>query len=158
MKHIFLILAFASSLAFGQFEQGTKLMDGTFSYRSIDGGENLDGDKLDNTTSTSLSLTYGQFFMDNLLVSGTFDYKAMNKHGSDGTNSTNILIGADYFFSAWYAGLGMNIPDEGDSELLIGVGMLSPFRESSNVYLHPSLNYWMDSEILELGVGLTLLF
>ena len=156
MKYMLFVLTIVSSLAFGQFEKGTTLMDGDIRILSVDGGEDYDGNELDNITATSLSLTYGQFLIDNLLVSGSLSYLSIS--GSDA--STDIGIGVDYFFSgSWYAGLGMLIPDgDVDSELILGAGMLVPFKESSNVHLHPSLIYFMDSEVLSLGVGLTLLF
>ena len=150
MKYMLFVLTIVSSLAFGQFEKGTTLMDGAMNMTSVtpEGGDSI--------TATSLSLTYGQFLIDNLLVSGSLSYLSIS--GSDA--STDIGIGVDYFFSgSWYAGLSMFIPDgDVDSELVIGAGMLVPFKESSNVHLHPSLTYFMDSEIVSLGVGLTLLF
>lgn len=156
MGYMFFMLTIVSSLAFGQIEKGTKLMDGSLSIASVT-PVGYDGEKLDTITATSLSLTYGQFVMDQLLISGSLAYLNVGCDGCDG--KTDISLGLDYFFNdSWYVGFGVMAPDEGDSEMGLGVGMLSPFRESSNVHLHPYFQYWLDSELITAGVGLTLLF
>tara|TARA_X000000368_G_scaffold352263_1_gene293047 strand:- start:231 stop:674 length:444 start_codon:yes stop_codon:yes gene_type:complete len=142
--NIFIICAIASSVAFGQFSKGTKAIDGEFAILKPSEGDAL----------TMLSLQYGQFFTDDILVGLQLSYA-----GSDGESATDFGLFGDYFFNdSMYVGAGMLFPEVGDSEAFVGFGMLSPFRESKNVYLNPGLQYYTDSEIIAAGVSLVLLF
>ena len=101
-------------------------------------------------TAITMDLTYGKFVKENLLIKANLDYR---------DESTNIMIGADYFVrDNIYVGGGYDIPEEGDGSLTLGAGMLNSFKESSNVYLNPNVSYGLDSEQLKFGVGLILLF
>ena len=142
--NIFIICAIASSVAFGQFSKGTTAIDGEFAILKPSEGDAL----------TMLSLQYGQFFTDNILVGGQISYA-----GQGDDSFTDFGFFGDYFFNdSMYVGVGVMIPDEGDSETILNFGMLSPFRESTNVYLNPGIKYYMDSEVIAAGVSLVLLF
>ena len=140
-KYVFVLFALMS-LSFAQLSKGSKTVDGTLAILAADG---------DNVTMIDLSL--GQFLSDNFLVEGLVAY--MNADES----STSFGLSGSYFMNErTYASLGMLIPEEGDEELVVSLGMLSPFMMSENVYLNPSIGYLTDSEIFTLTIGLRLFF
>ncbi len=142
-KLLFTIVAL-TSLSFGQLGQGTKTIDGELAIHAHEG---------DNITVINLAL--GQFLADSWLVEGGISYMDVDNNDS----STNFELSASYFMNERvYAGLGMMLPEEGDEELFVNLGMLSPFMMSENVYLNPSIEYHTESEIFTLGLGLKFFF
>ncbi|MFL2511164.1 MAG: hypothetical protein ACJ0RN_02585 [Candidatus Neomarinimicrobiota bacterium] len=140
-KYIFALLALIS-LSFGQVSKGTKTIDGGLAILAADG---------DNVTMIDLSI--GQFLTDNFLIEGAVEYLNADE------SATSFALAGSYFMNErTYASLGMIIPEEGDEELTVSLGMLSPFMMSENVYLNPSLGYLTDSEIFTLTIGLRLFF
>jgi len=141
-KYIFALLALIS-LSFGQVSKGTKTIDGGLAILAADG---------DNVTMIDLSI--GQFLTDNFLIEGAVEYL----NNADKSATSFALAGSYFMNERTYASLGMIIPEEGDEELTVSLGMLSPFMMSENVYLNPSLGYLTDSEIFTLTIGLRLFF
>lgn len=138
------VLMVSLSFSFGQFSKGTRVIDGELAILKPSGGDAL----------TMLTLQYGQFMTDDILVGLQLSYAGM-----DGESATDFGLFGNYFFNdSMYVGAGMMFPEIGDSEAIVQLGILSPFMESSNVYLNPSLQYYTDSEIIAAGVSLSLLF
>ena len=84
-----------TSIAFAQFEVGTTLMGGELGLISTadqgDCSEDgiADGEcEVKGDTAITMDLTYGKFVKENLLIKANLDYR---------DESTNIMIGADYF-------------------------------------------------------------
>ena len=154
MRYSFLVFTMLTSLAFGQFSKGVQAIDGEFALFKASEGDAV----------TMFEFTYGQFIYENLLVGGAILYTDYG--GEDDSASTDFALSANFFFNddfalsanSMYVGVGKTFPDEGDGDTTLQFGMLSPFRESSNVYLNSSLGYYLDAEVFVAGVGLTLLF
>lgn len=143
-KKFFFALVALTSLSFGQFSQGTKTVDGELAIYAHEG---------DNITVIELSL--GQFLADSWLVEGGISYMDIDNVDSD----TSFELSASYFMNdRVYAGLGMLLPEEGEEELFVNLGMLSPFMMSESVYLNPSIEYHTESEVFTLGLGLKFFF
>jgi hypothetical protein len=141
---VVLIIIVSTSLSFSQWSEGTKLIDGELNYFKP-----TDGDAL-----TMLELTYGQFFTENVLAGVSMSFSSF-----DGESSTDFALYGNYFYNqGLYLGAGFSLPDEGESEAMVQWGSLMSFKESSNVYLNPGIRYYIDSEVFQAGVGLTLLF
>ncbi len=128
-----------SSFAFSQ--QGQTLMNGAFSYSKAK----------DVDAVMALTLEYGGFVSDSWLLSGAV------MHMDDGDDSDTMFeLGVDWFVTEkWHVGVRHNETYEDEA---LRVGMFMPFKESGNVYLHPHFVRWLDMEVNQINVGLSLWF
>ena len=133
------VMIMVSSFAFSQ--QGKTLMDGSFHYAKASEGDAI----------MELKLEYGGFVADSWLLSGSAH------HLDNGTNSDTMFeLGVDWFATEkWHIGLRHNETYEDEA---LRIGMFVPFKESGNVYLHPHFVRWLDMELNQVHVGLSLWF
>lgn len=139
LSKLVVTIIMVSSFAFSQ--QGQTLMNGSFNYTKAK----------DFDATMSLSLEYGGFVGDSWLLSGAVMYE---DEGND--SDTMFELGVDYFITEkWHVGIRHNETYEDEA---LRVGMFMPFKESGNVYLHPHFVRWMDMEVNQINVGLSLWF
>ncbi|MFL2511170.1 MAG: hypothetical protein ACJ0RN_02615 [Candidatus Neomarinimicrobiota bacterium] len=136
---LIVVMIMVSSFAFSQ--QGQTLMNGGFSYTKA---KDVDATML-------LSLEYGGFVADSWLLSGAV------MHQDTGADSDTMFeLGVDWFITEkWHVGIRHNETWEDEA---LRIGMFMPFKESGNVYLHPHFVRWMDMEVNQVNVGLSLWF
>jgi hypothetical protein len=135
---LIVVMVMVSSFAFSQ--QGKTLIDGAFNYTKGEGDAVM-----------SLTLEYGGFVADSWLLSGAV------LHQDDGSDSDTMFeLGVDWFITdKWHVGIRHNETYEDEA---LRVGMFVPFKESGNVYLHPHFVRWMDMEVNQVNLGLSLWF
>ena len=139
LSKLVVTIIMVSSFAFSQ--QGQTLMNGSFNYTKAK----------DFDAEINLSLEYGGFVSDSWLLSGAVMYE------DDGFDSDTMFeLGVDYFITEkWHVGIRHNETYEDEA---LRVGMFMPFKESGNVYLHPHFVRWMDGEVNQINIGLSLWF